>query len=188
MTIRGTTLANNTALCYSWTMRNHTTYKIGRWICTAFLVAGLWAGSWVSAAEIMERLDFSLLNLEGEKVTLSEQVGKPIALVFWATYCPTCREEIPDMRRFYEKYKNTELVFLSVAIDRKTAEEVKEFTRRFSISYPVLLGDSSVARKWGVKAIPAAFIIDRTGNVIHRFTGLHVTVDLDRRLKNILAP
>ena len=132
-------------------------------------------------------LDFTLKDLDSKEVQLSSYLGKPIILVFWATFCPTCKEEIPYLVQFYEENKKSDLVFLSLAMDKKAPEKIKEFTERNGIHYPVLTADSKIARKWGVRAIPAAFMIDRRGEITHRLSGLNMTVDMKRYLDEIMA-
>jgi peroxiredoxin len=157
----------------------------GVWLLAAALI-GCWSVN-APAAGIDGNLDFALKDLDGKEVRLSEFLGKPIIVVFWATFCPTCKEEIPYLIQFYEKHKSGDLVFLSLAMDKKSPERIKEFTDRNGIHYPVLSADSKTARRWGVRAIPAAFMIDRKGEVVHRLSGLNMTVDMKRYLDEITA-
>ena len=150
-------------------------------------VAALLFGSVANAGDITGRLNFTVPDVNGKEITLSDYLGKPIIVLFWGTFCPTCKEEIPDLIRYYNKHKN-EVVFLSLALDKKPSEKIIEFAERNGINYPILRGDSKLARTWGVKAIPAAFMIDRKGSIAHRLSGLHVTVDMERKLENITGP
>jgi len=151
------------------------------------VLAAFMSGSIAGAVDITGALNFTVPDVYGKEVTLSDYLGKPIIIVFWATYCPTCKEEIPDLVRYYNKHKN-DVVFLSLALDSKSSEKIIEFAERNGITYPILRADSKLARKWGVKAIPAAFMINRQGSIAHRLSGLHVSVDMERKLGNITGP
>ncbi|MBI4773144.1 MAG: TlpA family protein disulfide reductase [Deltaproteobacteria bacterium] len=93
------------------------------------IVAAVMSGSLANAADITGTLNFTLSDVNGKEVTLSDYLGKPIIIVFWATYCPTCKEEIPDLVSFYNKHKS-DVVFLSLALDKKPSEKIIEFAER----------------------------------------------------------
>lgn len=118
--------------------------------------------------------DFTLTTVDGEKVKLSDFRGKKVILNFWATWCPPCREEIPDMVRFYNDYKNQGIVLLGVNLttEEYTPDKLPQFIRDYNISYPVLMDKTGeVAGRYRVTAIPTSYIIDSNGTIRDIFTG-----------------
>ncbi|HLS59576.1 MAG TPA: redoxin domain-containing protein [Virgibacillus sp.] len=110
--------------------------------------------------------DFELETLEGETVKLSDYRGERVMLNFWATWCPPCRAEMPDMQKFHE---DTDVVILAVDLaDTESNEKnVPEFVDEFGLTFEVLLDkDSGVANQYQIKPIPTSFLIDSEG-VIH---------------------
>jgi peroxiredoxin len=115
--------------------------------------------------------DFSLRDVKGNTVTLrSDGEDQQVTmLVFWATWCPACREEIPEVSKFFGKYSDRGVRTLSVNVDRGSSG-VASFVEKADIDYPVLLdGDSSVAASYNVRGIPNVLILDKSGIV--RYNG-----------------
>ncbi len=115
--------------------------------------------------------DFSLADIDGAQRTLSEWQGKVIAINFWATWCPPCRDEIPAFVELQQTYASEGLQFIGVAL--QTAEEIRGFVNEYQVNYPSLVGDNDaieVSKKLGndIGALPYTVIIDRKG--IIRFT------------------
>jgi len=116
--------------------------------------------------------DFTLTNMQGEQVSLSQYRGKVVILNFWATWCPPCREEMPSMERLYQKYKDQGLVILAVSADENGKKAVSQFLQKTPYSFPILLDSDNVAQNaYGVFRFPESFIIDRNGMVIKRIIG-----------------
>lgn len=110
--------------------------------------------------------DFSLVDLQGNKISVSSLKGKVIVLNFWASWCPPCRAEIPDFVKIYQKYKDKGLVIIGVAVSSKI-DDVKEIVKKYNISYPVAVDDGSAEKAYGpITAVPTTFIIDTQGNLI----------------------
>ncbi|MDR2518407.1 MAG: TlpA family protein disulfide reductase [Spirochaetaceae bacterium] len=132
-------------------------------IRAAFAKAGL-----STLSKPVPLLDFSLPLLDGSgaKTTLSGFKGKVVFLNFWATWCPPCREEMPSMEALYQRFKGSGLEMLAVDI-QEDSKQVGAFTRQFKLTFPVALDTSySVSARYGIRGIPATFIIDRGGFVI----------------------
>jgi peroxiredoxin len=113
---------------------------------------------------------WELKDLEGKTVKLSDFKGKVVLLNFWATWCPPCRQEIPDLVALQNQYKDQGLVVLGVSLDQTGTAGVKSFATRMKINYPIVMGDEKTAVAYGnIEAIPTTFFIDRAGNV----AGMH---------------
>src|SRR3990172_2077633 len=85
-----------------------------------------------------EAPDFTLLNLDGRKISLQDYRGKVIFLHFWATWCKPCIEEFPTIERIHKEYKNKGLAILAISIDKGGREPVKSFVDKIGVSFPIL--------------------------------------------------
>ena len=111
-------------------------------------------------------------NLAGQPVKLSDFKGKVVLLNFWATWCPPCRDEIPDLVSLQQQYSPRGLVVVGIAMDGKGAAIVQPFAKKMEINYPLVIGDQKTAEAYGgIKALPTTFIIDRKGNVVAQQKG-----------------
>ncbi|MCR5475428.1 MAG: TlpA family protein disulfide reductase, partial [Lachnospiraceae bacterium] len=123
--------------------------------------------------EISPAPDFTLTDQYGVKHTLSDYRGKTVFLNFWATWCPPCRAEMPDIQAIYEetlKQKDPDLVILGVAFPgygKETDEEgIRDFLEENGYTYPVLMDtDASLMLPYYINAYPTTYMIDREGNV-----------------------
>lgn len=116
----------------------------------------------------------NLPNEDGVKQVLSQYKGKIIVLNFWATWCPPCREEMPELSELYKEYQQKNVVVLGVAIDEQKL--VKEFVQATPVSYPLFAAEeegmtlgSGLGNDKGV--LPYTIIIDTQGNVIKTYFG-----------------
>ncbi|MBA4538575.1 TlpA family protein disulfide reductase [Bacillus aquiflavi] len=113
--------------------------------------------------------DFELKTLTGETVKLSDYKGKKVILNFWATWCPPCRAEMPDMQKFYEKM-GTDEVILAVNLD--PGADVQGFMTEMGATFPVLLDEEeSVMKTYKILSIPTTFFIDSEGVIRQKYTG-----------------
>jgi Peroxiredoxin len=110
-------------------------------------------------------IDFTLKDLDGNKVSLSDFKGKNVYINFFATWCPPCKGEMPDIENVYKEFKDKDLVVLAVDLGEQT-ETVKNFIESNKYSFKVLLdSDTSVAEKYNISAIPVSLFIDKNGNI-----------------------
>jgi peroxiredoxin len=113
--------------------------------------------------------DFQVKTLTGETVKLSDYKGKKVMLNFWATWCPPCKAEMPDMQQFYEK-GHDDLVILAVNIDPHL--DVQGFVNEMGITFPILLDEEDqVNTSYKVISIPTTYFIDKKGKIVEKFTG-----------------
>jgi peroxiredoxin len=108
--------------------------------------------------------DFTLTDLAGKKWTLRELRGKVVLVNFWATWCPPCRKEIPDLEALYEQFKDQGLVVLAISDEERG--KVEPFMAERRVTYPVLLDPGrTVHQRFEVEGIPKTFIYDREGKL-----------------------
>lgn len=124
-------------------------------------------------ADLPDAPDFSLESLDGSEFTLSDHRGKVILLNIWATWCPPCREEIPDFIEIQEEMEKDGVLFVGVATDAEGWAVVRPFAEEFQINYPIVVDNGIVAQKYGpVQGIPMSFIINRKGQVEYLLPGM----------------
>ena len=116
-------------------------------------------------------VDFNLLDLTGKRVILSGLKGKIVFLNFWATWCSPCREEMPSMQKLYTRFKDKDFAMLAVSV-KEPAPVVKNFFKDYNLTFTALLdSDGELMTSYGVRAIPATYIIDRDGAIIGKAFG-----------------
>jgi peroxiredoxin len=116
--------------------------------------------------------DFTLSTPSGASLSLSELRGKVVLLNFWATWCVPCRKEMPGIEALYQRYKDRGLEVVAISLDKIEAAPVEAFAKDVGVTYRVLLDPSwATARTYGVRGLPATFLLDRTGNVVMRELG-----------------
>lgn len=114
--------------------------------------------------------DFELENLKGDIIKLSDFKGKKVILNFWATWCPPCKDEMPDMEEFYQQ-AGKDVVILAVNIDPQY--NVKKFVKENKITFPILLDrKDQVNTKYQIISIPTTYFIDEKGIIRHK----HISV------------
>jgi len=123
-----------------------------------------------SAADVAP--DFSLPDLRGNTVKFSDYRGKVVLVDFWATWCPPCKMEIPHLVELYDEYRGEGFEIIGIALDRSGAAAVEPFVREHNINYSVVIGNANVANAFGgLTAIPTAFLVDRSGNIVRKYVG-----------------
>jgi cytochrome c biogenesis protein CcmG, thiol:disulfide interchange protein DsbE len=144
------------------------------------LVAGLLLLGWFvlrrpsgakPASTLRAAPDFSLTDLSGHQLRLSDYHGKVVVLDFWATWCDPCKREIPHFIEMQSVYGARGLQVLGVSMD-DDEPSVREFQRQFKMNYPVALGSSELADQYGgILGLPITFVIDRNGRITARHIG-----------------
>jgi thiol-disulfide isomerase/thioredoxin len=116
---------------------------------------------------------FTFTGLKGEALPLLELRGKVVIVEFWATWCPPCREAIPELNKVFEKFQGRSVQLLGIAVDKggDAASRVSAVVKEDAVVYPVMLDSGRVSVAYGVSGIPALFIIDKEGKVAKRHMG-----------------
>ncbi len=121
--------------------------------------------------QIMPPDDFALKDLDGKMVRLSDYRGKVVFLNFWATWCLPCRIEMPSMEKLYRKFKSRDFTIVTINL-QETTKAVKAFFKRYRLTFPALLdSDGNVGRSFGIRSIPATFILSQKGGMIGKAFG-----------------
>jgi peroxiredoxin len=116
--------------------------------------------------------DFTLSDLNGNKVNLSAMKGKVVMVEFWATWCPPCKESIPEINKLYIKYKDKGFTVLAISVDKGLdSAELAEFAREYSLTYPVMLDNGKASSSYRVGSIPTSFMIDKNGRMVSKHIG-----------------
>jgi cytochrome c biogenesis protein CcmG/thiol:disulfide interchange protein DsbE len=150
--------------------------------------SGLEAGAACDADAKPAPLAYTLKDMNGADVTLSDYKGKVILINFWATWCGPCKVEIPGFVELQQKYGSQGLVILGLSVD-DPPEKIKPFAADYKINYPLLVGlgrddfQEEFAPVWG---IPASFIVARDGTLCHRLVGYAAKEDFENAIRALL--
>ncbi len=109
--------------------------------------------------------ELTLEDLSGKPVSLDDYLGSVVLVNLWATWCPPCRDEMPTLQTFYEKYRSNGFVLVSIN-QEETRETVVPFVKEFGLTFPVWLDlDYQAQRVFKTENLPSSYVIDRTGRV-----------------------
>lgn len=129
--------------------------------------------------------DISLRDTNGKIVQLSDLKGKVIILDFFATWCPPCRQEIPDFIALQNQYGGQG--FVMVGVSMTGAEDVKPFAEKHGVNYTILIGDDHSSEVYGpVRSIPTTFVIDREFNIVKKYIGFQPKHVFEDDIKELL--
>ena len=122
--------------------------------------------SLVSFSNSAKAPDFNLKDQYGVIHSLENYKGKVIFLNFWATWCPPCKKEMPDVESIYKEYGENKKDVVILGINSEKENEVKKFLKDKGYTFPTLIDENSeVMRKYFIQAFPTSFVIDKEGNV-----------------------
>jgi thiol-disulfide isomerase/thioredoxin len=135
-------------------------------------------------AGVVSAQSFVFKDLQGHEQRLQDYRGKWVLINFWATWCPPCLEEIPDLAELHEAHKNKDLVVIGVALD-STRESVVEFIAKKKIGYPMVFGDYNMAEQVGeVEALPTSYLYDPTGKLVSYQQGMVTRASVESYIKS----
>jgi peroxiredoxin len=132
--------------------------------------------------------DFTLPDLNGHMVKLSDYKGKVVVLNFWATWCPPCRKEIPDFNELQAQYGDRGIQFIGVALDEEGLAKVKKWTSTNPVNYPVVIADAGIKKAYGdMNAIPVTLLIDRQGIIRTKYIGMRQKAIVESMIAPLLS-
>jgi thiol-disulfide isomerase/thioredoxin len=122
--------------------------------------------------ERVEVPPFTAIDLDGRPISTASLRGKVVLINFWATWCPPCREEIPDLVALQAKYKD-HLQIVGVSQDSGSIEDVRRFAAARGMNYPTVMSTPEIEKLFpGVYALPTSFILDRDGKLAQKHVGM----------------
>jgi len=131
--------------------------------------------------------DFTAKTPEGAAFTLSSLKGKVILLNFWATWCPHCRYEVPDLIQLKSDHQKDGLEIVGVSVDDGNVAGVKAFVQDKGINYPVVMFDKGVEAQYrDITGVPTTFVIDKNGNQVDKYVGAVQKDVIESQIKKLL--
>ncbi len=127
-----------------------------------------------SSVQAAETIDYSLPDLDGKVHSLSDYKGKWVIVNYWATWCPPCLEEIPDLVAFHERHarQGGDVVVLGVNFEDISAEQLANFVEGQMITYPILRSEPTAATPLGpIPGLPTTYIVAPDGTPVARQVG-----------------
>ncbi|WP_246055252.1 peroxiredoxin family protein [Pseudalkalibacillus caeni] len=112
--------------------------------------------------------DFSLQTIDGKKVKLSDYRGKKVVLNFWATWCPPCKKELPELQEYYIENGNDKVEIIGVNLTKieRSEKDVDPFVEKYGLTFPVILDKKGKVEKvYQIQSYPTSYILDKDGNV-----------------------
>lgn len=140
----------------------------------------------IEKTELQVAPDFTLTDLEGNSVTLSDYAGKKnIYLNFWASWCSPCRLEMPDLEEIYQAYQDQDLVVLAVNVG-ESREEVQDFINRNGYNFKVLLDTKNKAASlYKASSIPTSVFINKEGLIVGKRVGLMTAAEMEAYISQL---
>jgi thiol-disulfide isomerase/thioredoxin len=129
----------------------------------------------------------TLNDIRGRSLRVSDYKGKVVLLNFWATWCPPCRAEMPDLVKLQREYAKQGLQIVGVTYPPETVKEVQRFVRKLGVNYPIALGTKETKSLFAqTETLPITVVIDRAGKVRDTIEGILLPDEFDQRVKPLL--
>ena len=166
-------------------------------IGAAFILAGIGAlvltnnDARVEAASSESRYEpapaFALPTLAGDRLALADYRGQYVLVNFWATWCPPCRAELPDLVAFYDSHADEGFMLIGVN-EQEAPSTVNSFLSQSGLDFPVVLdSDGRVMQQYGVTGMPSSFLVNPEGQIIQMWTGMISRATLESAVTPLLA-
>ena len=137
-----------------------------------FMFVALLALATVAPSQAGEDADFSYQGIDGKTHNLSDYRGKWVLVNYWATWCPPCLEELPELEVFYDNHKEKDAVVLGLNMEDIGVDRLRAFAEEQFLSYPILMAGSRPKEVLGgVPALPTSFLVNPEGKVVARQVG-----------------
>jgi thiol-disulfide isomerase/thioredoxin len=129
-----------------------------------------------------------LKNIQGRTFYLTDYKGKVVLINFWATWCPPCRTEIPELVKWQREYRRQGLQIIGVTYPPQTLLEVRRFARKTKVNYALALGTKATKLLFTKsETLPMTAVIDRAGNVRDVIEGVIFPDEFDEKIKSLLT-
>ena len=144
----------------------------------------------IKKEKIMEK-DFVVYDENLNKVKLSDHIGRPVVVNFWASWCPPCKAEMPLFNELSNKYKEEELAVLMVDLpdgDRETMDKAKQFIKDNNYNMKILFdNDGNAATNYTISSIPRTLFIDKNGYIVEDHLGQITKDELENQINSLLS-
>ncbi len=149
------------------------------------LIAGNAWFYFVEQAKALPEVELTLIT--GEKISTATLIGKPVLLNFWATSCPPCRKEIPDLIKLHEQFSGRGVKIIGIAMAYDRPDQVIAFKQEYQIPYSIAVDlDSSAASAFDVQAIPVTILVSPRGQIVYRHSGVIDVENMQQRIAAML--
>mgnify|MGYP001601725138 CR=1 FL=1 len=128
--------------------------------------------------------EFALPDLSGQTVSLASLRGKPVLINFWATWCDSCRVEMPDLEELSRR-SGGRFSVIGVSMDENQSA-VPPFVKEHKVTFPILYSDGKVSAAYAVRGLPAAFLIDDEGRIARRWVGAVDVRSVEREILGLI--
>ena len=129
----------------------------------------------------------SLKDIRGRTVRLSDYRGKVVLINFWATWCPPCRAEMPNLIRWQRDHRKKGLQVIGITYPPQKKSEVRQFTRSLKVNYPIMIGSKETKELFFQgETLPITVIIDREGNIREVVEGILLSEEFEQKIKPLL--
>jgi thiol-disulfide isomerase/thioredoxin len=134
---------------------------------------------------------FTLVTLDGKRVSLSDYKGRPVLVNFWATWCAPCKVEMPWFEEFNKQYAAQGFAILGLADDVDSGKDtIAKVAHKTGVTYPILLTDGKVQKSYapaGMDYLPMSFYVDRNGVIVEETAGLGSKDEIEDNIKKTIA-
>jgi thiol-disulfide isomerase/thioredoxin len=128
-----------------------------------------------------------LKDLNGRTVRLSNYQGKVVLINFWATWCPPCRAEMPDLVKLQREHRKQGLQIIGITYPPEKKDRVRRFARSIKVNYPIILGTRQIkARFSSDETLPLTIVIDRDGKITDIISGILLRKEFDEKIKPLI--
>jgi thiol-disulfide isomerase/thioredoxin len=142
----------------------------------------------IAAAQVQTVPPLALRNLQRQRVRIDKFKGKIVLINFWATWCPPCRAEMPDLVKWQRTYRGKGFQVIGITYPPTDLREVRRFTRSIRVNYPILLGTQKTKAIFdSSETMPFTIVVDREGKVIDRIEGIILAEEFEQKIKPLLT-
>lgn len=140
-------------------------------LCFVFIFSGCQKNGETKAPLASAQAKFERMNSAKLKELLVSNKGNVVLINFFATWCPPCRQEVPELIQLKAAYAGKNVVFIGLNVDETGEETLKPFADKVGFNYPVYLAESDLSREYQVDAIPNTFLFSKDGKLVQNLKG-----------------
>jgi len=135
----------------------------------------------------VKKPELTLKDLNGRTIRLSNYHGKVVLINFWATWCPPCRAEMPDLIRLQRKHGKEGLQIIGITYEPENKTRVRRFASRLKVNYPIILGTPEIEGRFSSdENLPLTVVINRDGQIVEVISGILLRKEFDEKIKPLL--